>query len=818
LANDGHVKIGTELDETGLKKGLSGLGGFAKKGFSAVGGAAVKASKIAAGAITGIGTAFAGAAAASVAAGVNFETSMTKASTLFGDIAVDADKLNARILDISSSTGVAASEMGEALYSALSAGLPVSEDMAETTEVLEKSAKLAKAGFTDVDTALAATAKTLNAYGLGVDAVDDIQKVLIQTQNLGITTVDELGASLAQVTPTAAAFGVSFDQVGAALAGMTAAGTPTAQATTQLNSLIAELGKNGTVAANNLKDAAKGTEYVGMSFNEMMDSGATLQDVLDMLGRSAEENGVSLVDMFSSIEAGKAALAIDGSDFVGNLAQMSTAADVVGEAYDKMSNTLQSNTERIKTSITNLGISIYEQIGGPLAGLSKIAAESVAELQSAFNENGFDGLLEAGANITGNLISGAVQQLPSVIEVATQFIDNLKSAFFKVCSNIAPVGGDIISSIITGMADTILDISIIGTHIMSTLAYSLADSAPMILETLGTCILDIVESFADYVPDFLDAGTRLFNSLVSGLRSGMQNDIPRLIAMGADMLTQLINGIANILPELAVAAADIVIGLADALTDPNTLISLIDAGFRLAEGLAAGLAEAIPKLIEAAPKIIANLVTALIASAPRLLVASANIMHSIGKGMVQSISNLLKAIPDIFKKIVSKFKELDWAAIGKNLIDGIKKGVSDKASEMIDSVIEAAKKAIDEVKDFLGIHSPSRLARDVIGKNLIAGIGVGIEQETPKLVTRSQRSMDKLISGIKSRAYNMYPEHRQERPAQRAERQESNKDTKDTQVSVKVVLEGDAKGVFKVVSVEEEKFYKSTGKGKFDHT
>lgn len=818
MANDGHVKIGTELDETGLKKGLSGLGGFAKKGFSAIGGTAMAVSKMAAGAITGIGTAFAGAAAASVAAGTEFETSMTKASTLFGNISVDTEKLNKRILDISSGTGVAASEMGEALYSALSAGLPVSEDMAETTAVLEKSAKLAKAGFTDVDTALAATAKTLNAYGLGVDAVDDIQKVLIQTQNLGITTVDELGASLAQVTPTAAAFGVSFDQVGAALAGMTAAGTPTAQATTQLNSLIAELGKNGTIAANNLMEAAKGTEYAGMSFNEMMDNGATLQDVLDMLGRSAEENGVSLVDMFSSIEAGKAALSIDGSDFAGNLAQMSTAADVVGEAYDKMSNTLQSNTERIKTSITNLGISIYGQIGGPLADLSKIAAESVAELQAAFNENGFDGLLEAGANITGNLISGAVQQLPGVIEVAAQFVDNLRGAFFAVCSEIAPLGGDIISSIVDGMADVVLDISVIGTHIMSSLAYSLAESAPRVLETIGTCALDIVESFADYVPDFLDAGAQMLTSLVSGLQNGLTEDIPRLIAMGADILVQLINGIADMLPELAVAAVDIVVGLADALTEPNTLISLINAGIRLIEGLATGLANAIPRLIAAAPKIIANLATALVASVPRLLTAAGKIMLSIGKFLIQSIGNLLKAVPEIFQNMASEFKSLDWGSIGKNLIDGIKEGISEKASDMIDSVIEAAKKAIEGVKDFLGIHSPSRLARDVIGKNLVSGIGVGIEQETPRLLARSKKSMDRLISGIKSKAYSVYPEYRQEKIVQKAERQGDSKDIKDTQVTVKVVLEGDAKGVFKIVSVEEEKFFKSTGKGKFDHS
>lgn len=91
---------------------------------------------------------------------------------------------------------------------------------------------------------------------------------------------------------------------------MTAQGTPTAQATTQLNSLIAELGKNGTVAAKNLEKAAEGSKYAGMSFNEMMDAGATLDEVLGMMQASADASGVSMVDMFSSIEAGKAAMSI----------------------------------------------------------------------------------------------------------------------------------------------------------------------------------------------------------------------------------------------------------------------------------------------------------------------------------------------------------------------------------------------------------------------------------------------------------------------------------------------------------------------------
>lgn len=341
--------------------------------------------------------------------GMDFETTMAKASTLFAGTADEFAALQSEIMGLSSTYGVAASEFAEAAYSAESASVP----MGNLGSMLEGSAKLAVSGFTDIDTALSATAKTMNAYGMMSDDVaatqenmEKVQRVLIQTQNKGITTVGELGASLAQVTPTAASFSVSFEQVGAALAGMTAQGTPTAQATTQLNSLIAELGKNGTIAANNLTKAAEGTEYAGMSFTEMMDAGLTLNDVLDMMKGLADENGLAMVDMFSSIEAGKAAMSINSSDFVENLAAMSTEADVVGEAFGTMSDTTQFKLDQFKTSLQNIGIEAFSASADVLCGALE-GVSTVLELIKPHLETmgqAFRTLIEAFGQAVGELL------------------------------------------------------------------------------------------------------------------------------------------------------------------------------------------------------------------------------------------------------------------------------------------------------------------------------------------------------------------------------------------------------------------------------
>ena len=382
----------------------------------------------------------------SVSKGMDFETSMAKASTLFTGTSSELASLQNQILGISSATGIAAAELAEAAYSAESASVP----MGNLGSMLESSSKLATAGFTDIDTALSATAKTMNAYGMMSDDVtktqenmDKVQKVLIQTQNKGITTVDELGRSLAQVTPTAAAAHVGFEQVGAALSLMTAQGTPTAQATTQLRSAIAELEKSGTQASKALEASAEGTKYAGMSFVEMMDSGADLGEVMGMLQKYADKSGVSMLDLWSSIEGGNAAMAIakDVSAFDDDLAAMATDADVVGDAYETMSDTVGHKLEELKRSLENIGISAFGAVADDLVDVLDNVGQVVEDITPALGEVGSAFMDMAGSAVdtiadfmgiddglsttekTAEVLKTGMESLADVFEFASENMD-----------------------------------------------------------------------------------------------------------------------------------------------------------------------------------------------------------------------------------------------------------------------------------------------------------------------------------------------------------------------------------------------------------
>ena len=345
-----------------LGKTGSDVASLLKKGFAAIG-----VTKV-------LGWLKDGIAGVAEATG-SYANVLRGASTLFGEVQVDMGQLGADMLKLSNDVKINSDELGAALYSALSAGIQPTEDMNEALGFLESSAKTAKGGFTDVNTVVGATASTLNAYGLAVEEADRIQGILMQTQNKGITTVGELGESLSQVVPTAAAFGVEFEQVGAALATMTASGTKTAQATTSLNSMLAELGKDGQVAAKNLKAAADAAGLGEVNFQGLIDEGYSIADILLVMQQYAESNGQTLLDMFGSVEAGRAALQLasgDAEKFKVNLEAMGNTSGLVDSAFETMTTGVDEFRLAIDNAKKKIGLEFapgIDEVAGKLADM-----------------------------------------------------------------------------------------------------------------------------------------------------------------------------------------------------------------------------------------------------------------------------------------------------------------------------------------------------------------------------------------------------------------------------------------------------------------
>lgn len=353
---DGRVVIDTKLDTTGIEKGIRTISTLLKTDLAS------RALGVLKDAVSFI----------SDETG-KLNESIRMASTLFGDYNVNIDELARNLRTLSNETQVAASELGMGLYNALSSGVPGSDSMAEALEFVRKNALAAKAGMAELDPTIRATASVMNSYGMTVADTDKILGIMMNTQNLGITTIRELSTTLAQVIPTAASFGVSFEQVGAALATMTAMGTQTAQATTGLNNMLSELGRQSQQAYKNLEAATEAAGLGRKNFQQLTEEGWSLADILGLLQDYAEKNGKTLVDMFGSIEGGRAALQLttnEGEKFVSFLESMYHTEGMV----EKASKTVMTETQRLGLSIANAASSIgnkflpaWNEVAGKLA-------------------------------------------------------------------------------------------------------------------------------------------------------------------------------------------------------------------------------------------------------------------------------------------------------------------------------------------------------------------------------------------------------------------------------------------------------------------
>lgn len=325
------------------------------------------------------------------------------ASTLYGSVAVDQTKLVDNLKSISLQTGESLEVLGQTVYDAMSAGVQPTEDMAEVLQVVSASSKLAKAGFTDTNTAMKASLSVINAYGMGIENINKVSDILLNTQNLGVTTVGELSNALSKVTPVASAFGVSIENVTSALALMTKQGTNTEVASTGLSSILSELGKSGTTASENLQKASLSAGLTETSFKGLLDSGKSLGDILDIMSQYAEQNNLSLVDMFSSIEAGKSALQITNAgaeEFNKTLDSMETATGLVSESFEKMVTPSQRLDSAIATLKTTIGEKLKPAVDSAKTALANLLTKMTGQVDySSTYETTLNNLAKASENL-----------------------------------------------------------------------------------------------------------------------------------------------------------------------------------------------------------------------------------------------------------------------------------------------------------------------------------------------------------------------------------------------------------------------------------
>ena len=233
--------------------------------------------------------------------------------------------------------------------------------------------------------------------------------------------------------------------------------------------------------------------------------------------------------------------------------------------------------------------------------------------------------------------------------------------------------------------------------------------------------LGIDEGINKLTETFLDGIMSMVNFLVENL--------PIFLQIGINILLSLIQGITQALPDLIPTMVQVIMDMVNILLDNIDLI--IECGIQLLVALTEGIMNALPELIARLPEIIIKIVSKLIELSPQLLSASLRIILALAEGLIKFIPEIISRIPQIIKSIISAFGKgiKDFANIGKNLMNGLWGGIKNTWNDLKSKVEDLGKGIVNKFKNVFGIHSPSKLFRDEIGKNLILGVGVAFEKD-----------------------------------------------------------------------------------------
>lgn len=353
---DGALYFATGIDNSGLYSGRNEAMGIIKAmagkitAFDVFGGIGISA-----------GIAFAQAAKGAYEFEKQFQQSMKEVATLSSGIKGSLTDYMNQVMEITREIPVLANDAAKALYQIVSAG----HDGANGMKVLEVSAKAAIGGVTDTATAADGITTLLNAYKLDVSEAEKISDQLFTTVKLGKTSFGELGKSIAQVAPIAAAYGVEIDQVLAAVATLTKQGTPTAQAMTQIRASIIAVSKV-------LGDGA---------FDNR-----TYQEALAEVARQAGGSESKLRELVPEVEAVNAVLGLTGinvKEAAGHLEEMQNATGAAEAAFKEMASSAENQMKLLGNNITAalrpLGQEILKEISSAAQSMNEAFADGSAQ-------------------------------------------------------------------------------------------------------------------------------------------------------------------------------------------------------------------------------------------------------------------------------------------------------------------------------------------------------------------------------------------------------------------------------------------------------
>lgn len=494
-------------------------------------------------------------------------------------------------------------------------------------------------------------------------------------------------------------------------------------------SMVGDLKKFAADTPFEFSDLAKGTQTLlsfGVSSKDVMGDMKMLGDVSQ--GNTEKFNSLSLAfgqvssagkmsgqDLLQFINAGFNPLneiakktGESMSDLRDRMSAGGISAQEVADAFQSATsegglfyNAMDSQSKTFNGQLSTLKDNAMQFLGNITQGFENSLKDTalpmvngwMTQLSDAFSQGGITGVVSTLGTVLAEAANQIAQQAPGVIDMAVSLIQSFVNGIQQNSAQLATAAVNIVTSLVSGII-TLL---------------------PQILITGGTLLLQLAQGIANQLPTLIPQALAAIQTLVQGL----VDNLPQIINTAIQIIVALVQGIAGALPQLIPSAVEAVLTLVSALLD--NIDMLIDAAINLIMALAEGLIDALPILIQKAPEIVEKLFEAIYQNAPRLAAAAFELIAQLWDTLMNT----------------------DWLGLGWNLLQGIVEGIWNGITHIDFGAI--GNSLLNGVKSVLGIHSPSVLFKNEIGKFIPPGISIGVDKAMPDTISDIKDQMSNMM-------------------------------------------------------------------------
>ena len=507
LGYDGTLKFDTSIDTSGFQSGIKSLSSIASG-----------ALKTTATIIAGTTTAIAGIGAAAIKVGSDFESQMSRVQAISGATGKEFEALKALAVQLGADTAFSAQEAAEGMENLASAGFSTSEIMDAMPGMLD----LAASSGEDLANSSDIAASTLRGFGLEASKAGHVADVLAKNAADTNAAVADTGEAMKYIAPVAHSMGISFEECSAAIGIMADAGIKGSQAGTTLRGALSRLAKPTDAMLEVMDD-------LGLSFYDSEGKMKSLTEMTAMLqdkmsGLTDEQKQQALITLFGQESlSGMLALMDRGSGELGKLTESYMNCDGAAEQMAKtMQNNLSSQIEQLQGAFESLGISIYEDIKEPLTETTKALNGMADELLTAFNQDGFSGLVSKFGDCLAELAQMAVDAAPQLVDAAVQLVHSFIESIMNNSDEFSSAGAELVVSLANAILNVTGEIWSAGITLFRKFLEGLAGNASEIGASASEMVLQIVGALQENVPLIIQAG----KDFVNGFLQGIEEDFP----------------------------------------------------------------------------------------------------------------------------------------------------------------------------------------------------------------------------------------------------------------------------------------------------